>query len=131
MKNLPEKELFNNLESRLRQYTEEPDEKSWDKISAALHPAKPGGKGIWLERTADVLVITLLLFLFWNSIGTDVNFPQRSSTEKLTERKAVPEEDDSISSSTLSRVTEQQTASSYRIKSGDAVIRLGKEEIHS
>lgn len=128
MKNLPEKELFNDLENRLRQYTERPDEKSWDTISSTLHPVKAEGAGVWLERTADILVIALLLFLFWNSVDTGtVDVQQHSFTENLS--KAVPEKEISIPSSTQSAVREQLTTSSpYDMKSGDEANHTHKEE---
>ncbi|HEY3406407.1 MAG TPA: hypothetical protein VGK59_23630 [Ohtaekwangia sp.] len=67
MKNLPERELFNNLESRLRQYTEEPDEDSWNHIASALRPGGNKRPTIWFERTTDMLAILLLIFLLWNT----------------------------------------------------------------
>ena len=61
MKNLPEDELFNSLESRLRNYSEQPDDKLWSKITSELAPSREPGWIIWSDRIA---AISLLLLLF-------------------------------------------------------------------
>src|SRR5687767_6590615 len=61
MKSLPEHEFWKAVSGRLDQYSEDPAEDDWDKIRAALPP--PPSNARFINRTSDVLTLTLLAFL--------------------------------------------------------------------
>jgi hypothetical protein len=63
MKNLPDDELFNTLEKRLRNYGEQPDDEVWRKIESALSPTREPGWIVWTNRLAAIFSLTAILFL--------------------------------------------------------------------
>ncbi|MBL7858809.1 MAG: hypothetical protein JNM57_14060 [Cyclobacteriaceae bacterium] len=85
MKNLPEEELFNELESRLRQYEEQPDESTWDKVAAALPKNQNVMGWLWAERLSLVAAAIALLMLVGVSLvsttGSDVVLSNQSIPE--------------------------------------------------
>ena len=69
MKNLPDDELFNSVENRLRNYSELPDDNVWERISGATPPASEPKWIIWPRsvsgRTAVTLSLVVLFSLFY------------------------------------------------------------------
>jgi hypothetical protein len=65
MKNLPEHETFKTLESRLSNYTEQPDDDLWQKIAAGLPPRKPVWAP-WMNRFAGILTLAALGWATWD-----------------------------------------------------------------
>jgi hypothetical protein len=63
MKNLPEDELFNFVENRLRNYSELPDDEGWDRISGAIISDTEPKWIVWTNRTAAALSLVILFFL--------------------------------------------------------------------
>lgn len=85
MKNLPEDELFNFVENRLRNYNELPDEEGWNKIASAVTSGSGFSKWtIWTNRTAATLSLVILFFLFNNR---DVFNGQTASSHVTVEKK--------------------------------------------
>ena len=65
MKNLPEDELFNSVENRLRNYSELPDDEVWNRISGAIPSGIEPKWVVWTNRTAATLSIVVLVLLFY------------------------------------------------------------------
>lgn len=65
MKNLPEDELFDALENRLKNYSEVPDDDVWNKISGVLHVSRVSRWIIWSDRTAAVFALMAVLFMLY------------------------------------------------------------------
>ena len=63
MKNLPEDELFNFVENRLRNYSEFPDDDGWDRISDAIISNTEPKWIVWTNRMAATLSLVMLFFL--------------------------------------------------------------------
>lgn len=78
MKNLPEDELFNALEDRLRNYQEDPDDNVWKEIRTAL-PSREPEWVIWTNRIAAGFLLFSLVFLL---------FPERVEYTSVTATKA-------------------------------------------
>ncbi len=82
MKNLPEDELFN---SRLRNYSELPDDEGWDRISSAITNSEPKWI-IWMNRTTATLSLVILFSLLngENEFYTD---PSKKSLSNIADKK--------------------------------------------
>jgi hypothetical protein len=63
MKNLPEEELFNSIENRLRDYSELPDDETWNKIAGVILPVTEPSWIVWMNRTAAALSLLVLILL--------------------------------------------------------------------
>ncbi len=86
MKNLPDDELFDALETRLRNFMEEPGEEVWNKISAEIPRSRTPLLMLWFNRSAAVLAIVTLLFL----PGIKTDRPVPNSTNEFTKDTRVP-----------------------------------------
>jgi len=104
MKNLPEKELFSQLEHRLREYTEEPDDSSWDNIASAIHGTHDKNRGFWFERIADGLAIALLFFLL-GSAGSSL-MDRRQVSNQLADGMSPSKNNETISSNSSQERTQ-------------------------
>jgi hypothetical protein len=71
MKNLPDDELFNAVENRLRNYSELPDDDVWERISGATPPAIEPKWIIWINSIALTLSLVVLFSLFYRNNGQD------------------------------------------------------------
>ena len=92
MKNLPEDELFNSVENRLRNYSELPDDEGWDRISSAI-TSKIEPKWIsWTNRTAATLSLVILFFLLngENISYNDASKKTQSNTDKENKTDLAP-----------------------------------------
>lgn len=68
MKSLPEKDFWNNIKTRLSNYTEEPED-NWDDIAALISPSRYDARK-WIELGQDIVsavVLVLLLLLTFNT----------------------------------------------------------------
>lgn len=73
MQNLPDDELFNALENRLRNYSEEPDDEVWRRISA-VHPGSTLPSWImWTNRTAAVFALAAVFFILYDQSQEEYN----------------------------------------------------------
>jgi hypothetical protein len=63
MKNLPEDELFDALENRLRNYNEEPDDDVWRAISPSISASHVPEWVLWSNRFVAVIALAALIFL--------------------------------------------------------------------
>ncbi|HEY0743321.1 MAG TPA: hypothetical protein VGD40_17760 [Chryseosolibacter sp.] len=61
MKSLPEHEFWKAISSRLEQYSEEPDDGDWEKITAALPVRSLNARAV--NRTADIIAMLIVAFL--------------------------------------------------------------------
>lgn len=86
MRNLPDDELFDALETRLRNFMEEPGEEVWNKISAEIPRSRTPLLMLWFNRSAAVLAIVTLLFL----PGVKTDRPVSNSTNEFTKDTRVP-----------------------------------------
>lgn len=87
MKNLPDDELFNTLEKRLRNYGEQPDDDVWHKIESALSPKREPGWIVWTNRLAAIFSLTAVLFLLndestWKESLTELPATAKNSVNK-------------------------------------------------
>jgi hypothetical protein len=69
MKNLPEKDFWKDVGSRLDAYTEEPDHDSWDKIAGAISSPQPPKGLVWIDRFAGMALLIYLSFMAGYSAG--------------------------------------------------------------
>jgi hypothetical protein len=99
MKNLPDHELFNKLEKRLRDYTEDPGDDLWDNIAGQIPSQEP----VWVRGVSYTSAVISLLALLW--LGFSFDGKQRLShatseqeAKKLQGRNdgAVPESKDRV-----------------------------------
>jgi hypothetical protein len=67
MKNLPENEWMKELEGRLRNYEEQPDETLWGAITQAVQPQREAAVWRWIDYAGSGAVILLAIFML--SIG--------------------------------------------------------------
>lgn len=65
MKNLPDDELFHALESRLRNYSDEPDDEVWNNVADELSSSRERNRIFWIDRLAAVFFVAALGFLFY------------------------------------------------------------------
>jgi hypothetical protein len=100
MKNLPEDELFNCVENRLRNYSELPDDEGWDRISSAITSVTEPKWTIWTNRTAATLSLVILFFLFNGENVFHSDTAQTSSNNANDKKKTEPAQ------STISSKTE-------------------------
>jgi hypothetical protein len=100
MKNLPEDELFNFVENRLRNYSELPDDEGWDRISSAITSVTEPKWTIWTNRTAATLSLVILFFLFNGENVFHSDTAQTSSNNANDKKKTEPAQ------STISSKTE-------------------------
>jgi hypothetical protein len=78
MKNLPDDELFDALENRLRNYSEQPDEDVWRKIAAGVTPSRKPVWYVWSNRAATLFAVVSFFILLYN--GNEVpEFPDKIS----------------------------------------------------
>lgn len=70
MKSLPEKKFWNNIKTRLSNYTEEPED-DWDDIAAIISPSRYDARK-WIEFSQDIAsAIALILLLVFTINTTD------------------------------------------------------------
>lgn len=86
MKNLPEDELFNSIENRLRDYSELPDEETWNRISDVVAPGAEPAWIIWTNRTAATLSLAIL-FLLFNSHNSPEDVAKRLQSNTFSGKK--------------------------------------------
>jgi hypothetical protein len=79
MKSLPEKDFWNNIKTRLNNYTEEPED-GWDDIAALISPSRYDYRK-WMEFSQDVAsaVVLILLLVFVTEPSSDENLVQKKS----------------------------------------------------
>ena len=63
MKNFPDQNQFDELEKRLRDYSEQPDELVWKNIDAALRPDRTPYWLPWVDRATAVAAVLLFAFV--------------------------------------------------------------------
>jgi hypothetical protein len=82
MRSLPENRFWNNVKSRLENYSEEPDD-NWDLIAGKIQTGNPG----WSLASGDVLtVIALLSLLFLINIQ---NAPRHLAPSKASDQQII------------------------------------------
>ena len=86
MKNLPEEELFNSVENRLRNYSELPDDEGWERISSAITSNNEPKWIIWTNRTAATLSLVILFFLLNGEI-VSYNYASEKSQSNIADKK--------------------------------------------
>src|SRR5688572_14918486 len=86
MKNLPEDELFNSVENRLRNYSELPDDEGWERISSAITSNNEPKWIIWTNRTAATLSLVILFFLLNGEI-VSYNDASEKSQSNIADKK--------------------------------------------
>lgn len=86
MKNLPEEELFNSVENRLRNYSELPDDEGWERISSAITSNNEPKWIIWTNRTAATLSLVILFFLLNGEI-VSYNYASEKSQSNVADKK--------------------------------------------
>ena len=89
MKNLPDDELFNAVENRLRNYSELPDDDVWDRISGATPPAIEPKWITWPRYVAGTAVTLSLAVLF--SLFYENNVRDGVATNDLPDNNVVTE----------------------------------------
>ncbi len=75
MKSLPEKDFWNNIKTRLSNYTEDPDD-DWDDIAAIISPSRYDSRK-WLELTQDIVSAIVLVLLLLFTVKTTDSIPVR------------------------------------------------------
>ncbi len=103
MKNLPDDELFNSVENRLRNYSELPDDDVWKRISGATPLTIESKWIIWTNRTAITLSLVVLFSLFYSQ-----NAPNGALTNDLSENTVIVERN--VESAISSPVSESELA---------------------
>src|SRR5262245_38788384 len=86
MKNLPEDELFNFVENRLRNYSELPDDEGWDRISGAIKSNSEPKWIVWTNRTAATLSL-VILFILLNGEHLSYNDASREILSNIADTK--------------------------------------------
>jgi hypothetical protein len=100
MKNLPEDEMFNTLERRLRNYSEEPDDEVWTKIADELPSSRRRGLMVWSDRIAAAVVLASMFFILYT--GERYQESLRESGDITSPLISIPEElSGDISASTV------------------------------
>lgn len=82
MKNSPDQEWFNRMKDRLRYYTEDPDDDSWDKIIGNIQRYREPVWIAWSNRVAAVISLVALLWLVSNRSVNDAAVMRGVSREK-------------------------------------------------
>ncbi|SKC40930.1 hypothetical protein [Ohtaekwangia koreensis] len=79
MKSLPEKDFWNNIKTRLNNYTEEPED-GWDDIAALISPSRYDYRK-WMEFSRDLAsaVVLILLLVFVTEPSSDKTLVQKKS----------------------------------------------------
>ncbi|HEY5917514.1 MAG TPA: hypothetical protein VIU13_08945, partial [Chryseolinea sp.] len=90
MKNLPDDELFNAVENRLRNYSELPDDDVWDRISGATPPAIEPKWITWPRYVAGHTAVTLSLVVLF-SLFYESNVRDGVATNDLPDNNVVTE----------------------------------------
>jgi hypothetical protein len=92
MKSLPEKDFWNNIKTRLSNYTEEPED-DWDDIAALISPSRYDSRK-WLELTQDIVSAVLLILLLFFTVNTTdrVPKPEIADTGRGIDRNGSAEE---------------------------------------
>ena len=119
MKNLPDDELFNTLEKRLRNYGEQPDDEVWNKIESAVSPTREPGWIVWTNRLAAIFSLTAILFLLND---------ESTRKESLRERTVAAKNSVSKSDHNRSEILSEKSAKTER--NFDKKISLKKTEKH-
>ena len=76
MKSLPEKDFWNNIKTRLSNYTEDPED-DWDDIAALISPSRYDSRK-WIELTQDITSAALLILLLLFTINTTDTVPAKT-----------------------------------------------------
>jgi hypothetical protein len=75
MKSLPEKDFWNNIKTRLSNYTEEPED-DWDDIAAIISPSRYDARK-WIELSQDIASAVVLVLLLLFTVNTTDTIPAR------------------------------------------------------
>jgi hypothetical protein len=78
MKSLPEKNFWNNIKTRLSNYTEEPED-DWDDIAAIISPSRYDARK-WIEFSQDIASAVALILLLMFTVTTTDTVPARTET---------------------------------------------------
>jgi len=95
MKNFPDKSYFNEVEKRLREYTEQPDDAIWNNIDKILRPNQAPAWIPWVDRIAAVTTVALLLAfgsrvaVYDKQIGTNQAISQDEGLNPTEQNKTV------------------------------------------
>lgn len=91
MKNFPDHNQFNDLEKRLQEYTQQPDDSVWESIDKALRPRRTP---LWCSVVDRITIGTsIILFAGFLSIGSNKNKIQSPAlAEKITAPRPKPTE---------------------------------------
>ena len=76
MKSLPEKKFWNNIKTRLSNYTEEPED-DWDDIAAIISPSRYDARK-WIEFSQDIASAIALLLLLIFTVNTTDSIPAKT-----------------------------------------------------
>jgi hypothetical protein len=97
MKSLPEKNFWNNIKTRLSNYTEEPED-DWDDIAAIISPSRYDARK-WIEFSQDIASAVALILLLMFTVTTTDTVPARteivttdrniSSDQKTSKEKSI------------------------------------------
>jgi hypothetical protein len=109
MKNFPDQDPFRELEKRLENYTELPDDAVWRNIDAALRPKRRLIILPWLDGVTSLLLIGLLTF----AVGGN---EFRENLSKASDKLQYSEEQSGKSNNPLKLEMEQNTANAKSSK---------------
>ena len=118
MKNSPDHNQFNELEKRLQEYTEQPDDLVWKNIDKALRPNRVPPWFTWVDGITSVTAIVLVSLLVsagpsYNdaaSPGLVLNSPGNESDSKRNEsysQRSQPDEPNETNSTTRVEQSDQ------------------------
>lgn len=121
MKNLPEDELFNSVENRLRNYSELPDDEVWNRIAGAMPSEVEPGWITWTNRTAATLSVAVLFLLFYKQDVSDTRHTDTSPSIILGDKEKAAPEEASITLDRESSERDEHSVISNNSKSGPAI----------
>ena len=97
MKKLPEEDLWNGMKSRLGDYSEDPDEETWDRISGAL-PKKSPSLGVSRKLMIACALLLMVGPVAWWAY--EFNAEQTRETPSAEATRALPKTEDPVESYT-------------------------------
>lgn len=103
MKSLPEKKFWNNIKTRLSNYTEEPED-DWDDIAAIISPSRYDARK-WIEFSQDIVSAIALILLLTFTINT---------TGRVSAKTELAKNEKNILSEQTSSKSESATDSSQK-----------------
>lgn len=114
MKNLPDEELFKELEGRLQGYEEQPDDGAWGNISEKIPHDEPTWMK-WADRSSLTIALLLLSLVFFGERAPSSEADQQTTeyisaiSDEMIEKKTNGDEDESSEIQRNKRVEHRPT----------------------